>query len=211
MHTERVTIEDAVFLTTLHLAGLIGLLALHGGVEGGTAELATEVAARTGATLLTFTQPEGPPTHIPSTRMSPCAPLTTFLTHTTLTISLHGHNRPTTPRTIYAGGSNRPAARVLAAALADSSFTPVTTLSDIPHPLRGLHPDNPVNQTRYGGVQLELPIQARTTHPAPTNPEIPPREVADRLVAGVRALMEGEGARWWSPEAPCSRPWRCCP
>ncbi|MET7614787.1 poly-gamma-glutamate hydrolase family protein [Streptomyces seoulensis] len=196
MHTERVTIEGTAFLTTLHLAGPIGLLALHGGVEGGTAELATEVAARTGATLLTFTQPEGPPTHIPSTRIGPCTPLTTFLTHTTLTISLHGHNRRSMPRTIYVGGSHRPAARILATALSVLPFTPITTLSAIPHPLRGLHPDNPVNQTRYGGVQLELPVQARTTHPVPTHPEVPPREVVEGIVAGVRTLMEREEARW---------------
>ncbi|MGW5332474.1 poly-gamma-glutamate hydrolase family protein [Streptomyces bauhiniae] len=198
MHTERVTIEGTTFLTTLHLAGPIGLLALHGAVEGGTAELAREVATRTGATLLTFTQPTGPRRHIPSTRMPPCTPLTTFLTHATLTISLHGHNRRTTPRTIYAGGSNRPAARLMAAALSHwaPAFLPITTLSEIPNPLRGLHPDNPVNQTREGGVQLELPVQARTTHPVPTDPEVPPQSVVDGLVAGVRTLMEREGARW---------------
>ncbi|MER8028684.1 poly-gamma-glutamate hydrolase family protein [Streptomyces bauhiniae] len=189
MHTERVTIENVPFETTLHLAGPIGLLALHGGVEGGTAELAAEVATRTGATLLTFTQPTGPPAHIPSIRMAPCAPLTTFLTHTTLTISLHGHNRRAHPRTIYVGGSNRPAARTLATALTATPFTPITTLSEIPHPLRGLHPDNPVNQTRDGGVQLELPVLARTSHPTPTDPEIPPGEVVDALTAGVRLLM----------------------
>ncbi|MGW2209606.1 poly-gamma-glutamate hydrolase family protein [Streptomyces sp. NPDC001781] len=196
MHTERVTIENVPFETTLHLAGPVGLLALHGAVEGGTAELAREVAARTGATLLTFTQPEGPPTHIPSTRMSPCTPLTTFLTHATLTVSLHGHNRRSAPRTVYVGGSNRPAARVLASALTDSPFTPVTILSGIPHPLRGLHPDNPVNRTRDGGVQLELPVLARTTHPVPTDPEIPPREVVDGIVTGVRRSLERAGTRW---------------
>ncbi|MFI8349322.1 poly-gamma-glutamate hydrolase family protein [Streptomyces sp. NPDC085596] len=197
MRTEHVRIEGVDFLTTLTLGAPVGLLALHGGVEGGTAELATEVATRTGATLLTFTQPTGPPTHIPSTRMSPCAPLTTFLSHTTLTISLHGHNRRATPRTIYAGGSNRPAARVLAAALSDSApaFSTITTLSDIPHPLRGLHPDNPVNLTRDGGVQLELPVLARTTHPAPTDPEVPPEPVVEGIEAGVRALMERGAGR----------------
>ncbi|MEU6815833.1 poly-gamma-glutamate hydrolase family protein [Streptomyces sp. NPDC046860] len=196
MRTERVTIEGVEFLTTLSPGGPVGLLALHGGVEGGTAELAAEVAARTGATLLTFTQPDGPPAHIPSTRMSPCAPLAAFLAHATLTVSLHGHNRRAAPRTIYVGGSNRPAARVLATALADTPFTPVTTLSDIPHPLRGLHPDNPVNLTSDGGAQLELPVRARTTHPAPTDPEVPPQSVVDGLLAGVRRLMEREGGRW---------------
>lgn len=194
MHTERVTIEGVTFLTTLHLGGPIGLLALHGAVEGGTAELAREVATRTGATLLTFTQPTGPPRHIPSIRMSPCTPLTAFLTHATLAISLHGHNRRSAPRTIYVGGSNRPAARVLATALTGSPFTPITTLSDIPHPLRGLHPDNPVNRPRDGGVQLELPVQARTTHPVPTDPEVPPGEVVEGIAAGVRRLLEGQGA-----------------
>lgn len=192
MHTERVTIEGVTFLTTLRLGGPIGLLALHGAVEGGTAELAREVATRTGATLLTFTQPTGPPQHIPSIRMSPCTPLTAFLTHASLTISLHGHNRRSAPRTIYVGGSNRPAARVLATALAGwaPAFVPITTLSEIPNPLRGLHPDNPVNQTREGGVQLELPVLARTSHPVPTSPEVPPTEVVDAITAGVRVITE---------------------
>lgn len=77
MRTERVRIEGTDFLTTLTLGAPIGLLALHGGVEGGTAELATEVAARTGATLLTFTQPTGPrPTSRPSAcqRAPRCGP-----------------------------------------------------------------------------------------------------------------------------------------
>ncbi|MFG3095251.1 poly-gamma-glutamate hydrolase family protein [Streptomyces sp. NPDC048202] len=192
MRTEHVRIEGVDFLTTLTLAGPIGLLALHGGVEGGTAELATEVATRTGATLLTFTQPLGPPTHIPSTRMSECPPLHTFAAHVSLTISLHGHNRGSTPRTIYVGGSNRPAARALATALSRwaPEFLPLTTLSEIPNPLRGLHPDNPVNRTKDGGVQLELPVLARTSHAAPTHPEIPPEEIVEALTAGVRSLME---------------------
>ncbi|MFJ4007828.1 poly-gamma-glutamate hydrolase family protein [Streptomyces sp. NPDC090023] len=191
MRTEHVRIEGVDFLTTLHLAGPVGLLALHGGVEGGTAELATAVATRTGATLLTFTQPEGPPTHIPSTRMSACPPLHTFAAHVSLTISLHGHNRGSTSRTIYVGGSNRPAARVLATALSRwaPAFESVATLSDIPQPLRGLHPDNPVNHAKHGGVQLELPVLARTSHPVPTHPEIPPEEIVEALTAGVRSLM----------------------
>ena len=64
--TERVVIEGVEFAAALTPGSDIGLLALHGSKEGGTAELAHEVAARTGATALVFTQPAGDPVHIPS-------------------------------------------------------------------------------------------------------------------------------------------------
>ena len=41
----------------------------------------------------------------------------------------------------------------------------MTELDDIPRELRGLHPDNPVNVPRRGGVQLELPPRVRGLGP----------------------------------------------
>ena len=38
-------------------------------------------------------------------------------------------------------------------------------LSAIPRALRGMHPDNPVNRPRHGGVQLELPPRVRGLGP----------------------------------------------
>jgi hypothetical protein len=47
-----------------------------------------------------------------------------------------------------------------------------------------------VNLPRHGGVQVELPLSARTRRPGwdPEVPDNPPRPVVDALVAGVRLL-----------------------
>jgi phage replication-related protein YjqB (UPF0714/DUF867 family) len=94
--------------------------------------------------------------------------------------------RPGTPHTIFLGGGNRAAARILAEALAAGApqFLAVDDLGAIPAALRGVHPRNPVNLTRLGGVQVELPLLARTRGGA----DIPPGPVADALAAGVEAL-----------------------
>ncbi|MEU1275718.1 poly-gamma-glutamate hydrolase family protein [Streptomyces sp. NPDC005799] len=196
--TEEVEIEGVRLLATLTPGGEIGLLALHGSNEGGTAELARSVAGRCGATSLVFTQPGARrPVHIPSPRMAVehCALLRSFLDHVSLTVSLHGHMRPATPRSVFLGGGNRPAARLLASGLSAlrPEFDPVTDLDEIPRSLRGLHARNPVNLTRRGGVQVELPLSARTVRSGGWDPEVPdtpPHHVVDALVKGVRMLTE---------------------
>ncbi|MFF3914002.1 poly-gamma-glutamate hydrolase family protein [Streptomyces sp. NPDC001852] len=187
--TEHVEIEGTPLVATLVPGNGIGLLALHGSNEGGTAELARTVAHRCGATSLVFTQPGvRRPVHIPSPRMAVdhCALLREFLERVALTVSLHGHMRPEAPHTVYLGGGNRDAARVLAEALAAGipQFPAVTDLMEIPADLRGVHPRNPVNLTRLGGVQVELPLLARTSGEANT----PPGAVVDALTAGVKGL-----------------------
>ncbi|MGJ5751738.1 phage replication-related protein YjqB (UPF0714/DUF867 family) [Streptomyces puniciscabiei] len=187
--TEHVEIEGTPLVATLVPGSEIGLLALHGSNEGGTAELADLVARRCGATSLVFTQPGvRRPVHIPSPRMTAvhCALLREFLQRVCLTVSLHGHMRPEAPRTVFLGGRNRAAARVLAEALATGApqFPAVTDLTAIPAALRGVHPGNPVNLTRLGGVQVELPLAARTSGGA----DIPPGVVVDALTSGVKEL-----------------------
>ncbi|MFR0355821.1 poly-gamma-glutamate hydrolase family protein [Streptomyces sediminimaris] len=193
--TELVEIEGVRLLATLTTGGEVGLLALHGSNEGGTAELARSVAERCGATSLVFTQPGVPePVHIPSPRMAVehCALLRVFLSRVTLAVSLHGHMRPATPRSIFLGGTNRPAAHLLASGLSAlrPRFDPVTDLAEIPAALRGVHARNPVNLPRRGGVQVELPLSARTHRAGrgPRVPDDPPRPVVDALVTGVRLL-----------------------
>ncbi|WP_018547494.1 poly-gamma-glutamate hydrolase family protein [Streptomyces sp. LaPpAH-108] len=187
--TERLRLDgtDLVLRLTPRPSRL-GLLALHGDVEGGTAELAEEVAARTGATCLIFTQPLAPPVHISSHLLAeaPSRTLATFVSAVSLTVSLHGHLRPATPASIFLGGTNRAAAETLAEALRTltPSFTPVTDLSEIPPGLRGLHPRNPVNLTPEGGVQVELPLTARTQGLR----DVPPEEVVAGVTEGVRRL-----------------------
>ncbi|WP_282701772.1 poly-gamma-glutamate hydrolase family protein [Streptomyces sp. CC219B] len=186
--TERVEIEGVGFVARLTPGGRVGLLALHASNEGGTGELAEEVAGRCGATSLVFTQPGPRPVHITSARMAAehCALLTDFLAHVRVTVSLHGHMRSTAPAAIFVGGGNRSAARLLASGLRvlHPEFQLVTDLAKIPAALRGLHPRNPVNMTRDAGVQLELPPAARTTGAA----DVPPRRVVDALAEGVRML-----------------------
>lgn len=190
--TEHVVIEGAPFTVTLTLRGGIGLLALHAAYEGGTAELAESVAERCGATSLVFRQPGVPePVHIPSPRMAAdhCELLQAFLAHVSVTVSLHGHMRSDSPGTVFLGGRNRSAARRLAYGLRSlrPEFSAVTDLGAIPAGLRGLHARNPVNLTPGGGVQVELPLPARTTGPL----DVPPRAVVDALAAGVRLLTPG--------------------
>ncbi|GHE08512.1 poly-gamma-glutamate hydrolase family protein [Streptomyces alanosinicus] len=187
--SEQVEIEGVPLLATLVPGDGIGLLALHGSNEGGTAELARVVARRCGATSLVFTQPDvRRPVHIPSPRMAPdhSALLRDFLQQVRLTVSLHGHMRPGAAHTVFLGGANRDAAHVLAEAFAARApqFPAVTDLAAIPSDLRGVHPRNPVNLTRLAGVQVELPLPARTSGDA----DIPPDQVTDALTAGVEAL-----------------------
>ncbi|MFJ6080622.1 poly-gamma-glutamate hydrolase family protein [Streptomyces sp. NPDC092369] len=200
--TERVEIEGVSLLATLTLGGDLGLLALHGSNEGGTAELARSVADRCAATSLVFTQPGvRRPVHIPSPRMAVrhCALLRDFLAHVELVVSLHGHMRPAAPRAIFLGGGNRTAARLLADGLGAlrPEFEAVTDLDEIPVALRGLHARNPVNLARRGGVQVELPLPARTSGRGwvPGVPDIPPPSVADALAKGVELLatLPGDG------------------
>jgi phage replication-related protein YjqB (UPF0714/DUF867 family) len=187
--TEHVEIEGTPMVATLVPGSAIGLLALHGSNEGGTAELADLVARRCGATSLVFTQPGvRRPVHVPSARMAAdhCALLREFLERVLVTVSLHGHMRPDAPHTIFLGGGNRAAARVLAEALAAGvpRFPVVTDLAAIPSALRGVHPRNPVNLSRLGGVQVELPLTARTSG----STDVPPGPVTDALTAGVKEL-----------------------
>jgi phage replication-related protein YjqB (UPF0714/DUF867 family) len=196
--TEHVRIEGVPMVATLVRGGDVGLLALHGAREGGTAELAHLVAGRCGATSLVFTQPgTRRPVHITSTRMAVdhCALLREFLAGVSLTVSLHGHRRSDAARTVFVGGGNRHAALVVARELATSApgFRAVTDIAAIPAGLRGLHPGNPVNMTRRGGVQLELPPAARTSGAARRDgvPDEPPRPVVEALVAGVARLSAG--------------------
>ncbi|MEU3841074.1 poly-gamma-glutamate hydrolase family protein [Streptomyces sp. NPDC028635] len=188
--SERVTIEGVDFTVTLTPGDGIGLLALHASVEGGTGELADELAERCGAARLVFRQNAGEPVHITSARMAaaPCGLLRDFLARADVVVSLHGHLRPAAPRAIFLGGADRSAAHLMAGGLQAlrPRFEPVTDLALIPAALRGVHPRNPVNMAGGPGVQVELPLLARTT--VPGGADRPPRDVADALADGVRRL-----------------------
>ena len=167
--------------------GRLGIMAFHGGLEGGTLEIAAAAAGACGASLYTVEQPPGLRWHVPSNTVDPgLAPaLAGWLSHVEVAIALHGYGRIARPRQLLLGGTNRPLAAVLARELTDrlAGFGVINDLSLIPVELRGLHPANPVNRPPGGGVQLELPPSARGTSP---NSDHNPPLVVDALVAAVR-------------------------
>jgi phage replication-related protein YjqB (UPF0714/DUF867 family) len=178
------------------LRSRVGFLAVHGGLEGGTAEMAAAAAASAGASLYAVTQPHSLGWHVPSHRIRIAAAprLAAFLAHVEVVVSIHGYFRPELPEVLYVGGGNR----TLAAALADRlrravpEFGVVDDLRAIPTSMRGVHPGNPVNRAPGGGVQLELPHPARSRRRGSAIPD--GDEPIDRLVDALGAFAAGLAA-----------------
>jgi phage replication-related protein YjqB (UPF0714/DUF867 family) len=151
------------------LGSRVGFLALHGGLEPGTAELARDAAAASGASLYAVVQPDELKWHVPAHQIAPgdAPSLAAFLGHVDVVVSLHGYRRPDLRTSVLVGGADRVRAgrlsRRLRRALPD--YEVVDDLARIPPDLRGLHPRNPVNLARGGGVQLELPHRVRSIGP----------------------------------------------
>jgi phage replication-related protein YjqB (UPF0714/DUF867 family) len=168
-----------------HVRSRFGFMALHGGsLERGTAEIAADAAGCSGASLYVVRQPENLRWHVPSYRCDPgvSLALARFLHHVDEVVSVHGYGREHFWRALLLGGSNRALARRAAATLrvALPGYRIVDDLAAIPPALRGLHPDNPVNRTRGGGVQLELPPRVRRGRASPSD--------RDALVSALASL-----------------------
>jgi phage replication-related protein YjqB (UPF0714/DUF867 family) len=170
-------------------------MAFHGGLEGGTLEIASAAADACGASLYTVDQPAALRWHVPSNTVDPAhAPaLAEWLAHIDIAIALHGYGRIARPRQVLLGGTNRRLAALLAEHLQArlTGFAVVSDLALIPAELRGVHPANPVNRPPGGGVQLELPPSARGTSPGPDGALA---LVVDALVAGIREWESTPGA-----------------
>ncbi len=145
-----------------------GFMALHGGgLERGTAEIASAAASAAGASLYTVVQPDGLDWHIPSPQIDPdeSDALRAFLEHVDVVVSVHGYGYADDARlnALLLGGSHRELAGIAAAALRDvlPAYRVIDDLDAMPARMRGVHPRNPVNRTRGGGVQLELPPRIR--------------------------------------------------
>jgi phage replication-related protein YjqB (UPF0714/DUF867 family) len=155
----------------LELRSPFGFMAFHGGLEGGTEVVAGQAAELAGASLYTVVQPATLVWHIPSSEVSPdhSDALARFLDHVDVVVAIHGYGRAARPDDLLLGGTNRELAAHLARRLrlVGDGFQPIDDLAAIPPELRGLHPDNPVNRPRSGGVQLELPPRARGTSGSP--------------------------------------------
>jgi phage replication-related protein YjqB (UPF0714/DUF867 family) len=151
------------------LRSRFGFLALHGGLEQGTAEIAERAAHAAGASLYAVVQPDDLKWYISSLRYDPelSDDLARFLAHVDGVVSLHGYGglRGSDDRWITAlvGGGNRALAAALAAALrlALPKYRFVDDIDRMPPELRGVHPANPVNRARGGGAQIELPPRIR--------------------------------------------------
>jgi phage replication-related protein YjqB (UPF0714/DUF867 family) len=152
------------------LRGPIGFMAYHGGaLEAMTDVIAARAADEVGASLYAVVQPDGMREHLPSTRVRPAESprLAAFVAHVDVVITLHGYGRRGLFSSLLLGGSNRVFAEHVGVALRRRlpAYDVVTDTEAIPAHLRGLHPDNPVNLPRGGGVQIELPPRVRGSSP----------------------------------------------
>ncbi len=151
----------------LTIGSVVGVMALHGGLEFGTRRLARSIGDLLPVSLYTVVQPVGLAWHLPSTAydraMSPN--LHRFLEHVRLVVSFHGYHRPELPDKVLLGGTNRSLAAALEAALTVEGVPAVSNLAAIPRALRGQHARNPVNIPIEAGVQVELPRSMRRPVP----------------------------------------------
>lgn len=147
------------------LRSRVGFLALHGGLEEATAEIAEMAARRADASWYAVVQPTARARHVPSHRFDPDASprLRQVLDHCDVVVSLHGFGRQGLWTSVLVGGAERALATQLAIELRTGlpAYEIVDDVDAIPHDLRGLDARNPVNRTRGGGVQLELPPRVR--------------------------------------------------
>jgi phage replication-related protein YjqB (UPF0714/DUF867 family) len=176
----------------LELRNRFGLLAFHGGLEGGTIEVATAAADAAGASLYAVVQPSELRWHVPSHLVTAAASpaLGRFLDHVEVAVAVHGYGRRDRPVDLLLGGRNRVLAAELAAHLRAHlpGYVVVDDLERVPRPMRGMHRDNPVNRPPGGGVQLELPPRVRGATAAVTDrgrPCTPHPGLVTALVATV--------------------------
>jgi phage replication-related protein YjqB (UPF0714/DUF867 family) len=163
-------LRQAGVVETVELRSTFGFMAFHGGLEGGTETVAREAAARAGASVYTVVQPPDLIWHVPSALVSPVhsPELARFLAFVEVVVAVHGYGRPGRSDDVLLGGSNRRLAAHVAGRLRAEAdgLAVIDDIDAIPAELRGLHPDNPVNRPRGGGVQLELPPRARGASPS---------------------------------------------
>ncbi len=174
----------------LELRSSFGFMAFHGGsLEEVTDVVASGAADAAGASYYAVLHPPHVDEHLPSTRVRPegSPSLARFLDHVDVAVAVHGYGREGRWTSLLAGGSNRALAAHLATHLSARlpEYDVVVDLDEIPRGLRGLHPLNPVNAPRNGGVQLELPPRVRGRSP------LSPPPGPDGLSPPTRALIDG--------------------
>jgi phage replication-related protein YjqB (UPF0714/DUF867 family) len=150
--------------------GRFGFMAFHGGsLEEMTDVIARAAAEQAGASYYGVHQPKDLQWHLPSTAIDPAESpaLAGFLDHVDVVVTVHGFGREGFWSTLLLGGRNRELAAHVGGYLAGAlpAYEIATDLERVPQPLRGLHPRNPVNLPRQGGVQIELPPRVRGQSP----------------------------------------------
>jgi phage replication-related protein YjqB (UPF0714/DUF867 family) len=171
--------RDALFTRRLAEPGVIeicelhsrfGFMAYHGGaLEERTDTIAAAAAEASGASLYAVLHPPPDPQHVPSILVRPAESpaLAEFIDHVDVVVTIHGYGRWGMFTALLLGGTNRELAETISGRLGPvlDGYDVVTDLNEIPRELRGLHPDNPVNLPRLGGVQIELPPRVRGLGP----------------------------------------------
>ena len=151
----------------VELRSRFGFMAFHGGsLETKTDAIAAEAAQKSEASFYAIRQPAHLRWHIPSSlfRAEESAKLQAFFERVDVVVTVHGFRRKAFPRHVMLGGRNRTLAAHLAQTLRAKlpGAVVVDDLAKIPPSIRGVHPENPVNVPRLGGVQLELSPLLRT-------------------------------------------------
>jgi phage replication-related protein YjqB (UPF0714/DUF867 family) len=182
------------------LRGAVGFMAYHGGaLEAMTDVIARRAAERAGASCYSVIQPPGMREHLPSIKVDPqqSDQLAAFVDHVEVVITVHGYGRRGLFGSLLLGGGNRAFAEHVGAALRRTlpAYDIRTDLDSIPQQLRGLHPANPVNLPRDGGVQIELPPRVRGSSPLWWDWEGP------GLTPHTESLVDGlvDAATTWPP------------
>ena len=90
-----------------------------------------------------------------------------FLDHVDVVVTVHGYGREGFWATLLLGGQTGrwPTTSAATSRATLPAYEIATDLDRMPQPLRGLHPRNPVNLPRHGGVQIELPPRVRGSQP----------------------------------------------
>jgi phage replication-related protein YjqB (UPF0714/DUF867 family) len=180
------------------LRSTFGFMAFHGGnLERVTDDIARTAAERSGASYYGVIQDYPLREHLPSIEVNPRSSpvLAAFVAHVDIVIAIHGYGRDGLWTSLLLGGSNRELASNVAQVLAPKlpGYTIIDDLETIPKELRGLHPQNPVNLPRLGGVQIELPPRIRGLTPGAASMEridgriAPTNDLISALVESVAA------------------------
>ena len=170
----------------LALRSRFGFMAFHGGsLETQTDAIAAEAAQKSEASFYAIRQPPNLRWHIPSSlfRADESTKLQAFFERVDVVVTVHGFRRKAFPRHVMLGGRNRALAAHLAETLRPKlpGAVVVDDLSKIPPPIRGVHPENPVNVPRLSGVQVELSPLVRTE----------PLTLIDALARAARTFVPG--------------------